>query len=172
MLNEVWFDLRLRRYRVVSALGTKNGDEMSWTDLDLVEVRAVAGESGVFARRDIAGGTVVGVFDGAAQVFDLASDGLVDWRGQDGSMSIHLRLTDGKLYAIMPQAGVEISGIDFINHSCKANCRADAGVLVVETIRAIEAGEQLTINYHDMDLIKLGRPCWCEGIDDGQRCIL
>lgn len=145
---------------------------MSWTNFDMVEVQAVGGESGVFAGVDIPDGTVVGVFDGRADVFDVTGNGEVDWRGQDGSMSIHLKLVDGKLFAIMPWPDAPISGIDFINHSCKPNCRADAGVLVVETIRPIAKGEQLTINYHNMDLIKLGRPCWCEGIDDAERCIL
>ena len=53
--------------------------------------------------------------------------------GWDGGMSIHLKLSGGRLYTIMPIAGAEVSGIDFINHSCRPNCRADAGGLVVET---------------------------------------
>jgi hypothetical protein len=72
----------------------------------------------------------------------------------------------------MPIPGAEPSGIDFINHSCRPNCRADAGVLVVETTKPIGKGEQLTLNYHHMDLIKLGLPCWCEDMPNGERCIL
>lgn len=145
---------------------------MSWTDHDLVQVSSVAGESGVFARRDIAAGTVVGVFDGVADVFDVDEDGVVDWRGQDGAMSIHLKLQAGKLFAIMPQRAVPISGIDYINHSCRPNCDLSAGVMVVQTNQPVRAGEQLTVNYHHMDLLKMGRPCWCDGVDDAQRCIL
>jgi hypothetical protein len=148
------------------------GFAVSWTNFDLVETQAVGNESGVFACRDIAGNTVVGVFDGAADVFSVDEAGQVDWRGQDGRMSIHLALTEGKLYAIMPHPGIAVSGIDFINHSCKPNCRADAGVLVVETLRPIVRGEQLTINYHHMDLVKLGHPCWCADVPDHEKCIL
>lgn len=145
---------------------------MSWTDLTAVEILDVADQHGVFALRDIPGNHVVGVFDGIAQVFTVDPDGKVDWRGQDGTMSIHLKLVDGRLYAIMPFPGTPPDGIDFINHSCKPNCRCDAGVLVVETIRPIARGEQLTLNYHDMDLIKLGVPCWCEDVAEDERCIL
>jgi hypothetical protein len=145
---------------------------VSWTDLRLVEVRKHKGELGIFAKVDLDAGVIIGVFDGTACVFEVDEQGVVDWRGQDGGMSIHLKLTEGKLFTIMPTPGMPPSGVDFINHSCKANCRADPGVLVVETIMPVKAGEQLTLNYHDMDLIKLGRPCWCTGVREEDRCIL
>ncbi len=127
---------------------------------------------GVFAREDIAEGAVVGVFDGLAEVFTVGEDGQVDWRGRDGGLSIHLKLSDRKLYAIMPMPGVDISGVDFINHSCKSNCQANAGTLVVETTRPVAKDEQLTLNYHHMDLIKMGRQCWCDDVPAKERCIL
>ncbi|MEI6559412.1 MAG: SET domain-containing protein [Rhodospirillaceae bacterium] len=145
---------------------------MSWTNFDLVDVFSVSGEFGVFARQDIPENSVVGVFDGVVEVFSVDESGQVDWQGHDGRMSIHLKLSGRKLYTIMPIPGRAICGIDYINHSCVPNCRADAGVLVVETIRVIPRGEQLTLNYHDMDLIKLGQPCWCKDIPEDKRCIL
>jgi uncharacterized protein len=145
---------------------------VSWTNFDLVEVRKVGDECGVFARQGIPPGTVVGVFDGVAEVFSIDERGAVDWRGHDGGWSIHLKLHDRKLYTIMPNPNQNVNGIDFINHSCRPNCRADAGVLVVETTRFISKNEQLTLNYHQMDLIKLGRTCWCKDVAEEQRCIL
>jgi len=145
---------------------------VSWTDFDLAEVLSIGDERGVFARRDILENSVVGIFDGAVEVFSVDETGTVDWRDRDGGMSIHLKLSAGRLYTIMPIPGARVGGIDFINHSCKPNCRADAGVLVVETTRFVAKGEQLTINYHAMDLIKLGRPCWCANVPDDERCIL
>lgn len=145
---------------------------MSWTNEDLVEVLAVSGESGLFARTDMAEGAVVGVFDGRADVFEVDGRGEVDWRGQDGGMSIHLKLAEGRLYAIMPAPGVPIRGIDFINHSCRPNCRLGPGGLVVETARPVRRGEQLTIDYRAMDLVSLGKPCWCEGVDERERCVI
>ena len=148
------------------------GQDVSWTDFERVEVRDVGGEYGVFAREDIPPQTIVGVFDGVAEVFSIDERGEVDWRGYDGGWSIHLKLHDRKLYTIMPNPRQEITGIDFINHSCQPNCRADAGVLVVETTQFIAKNEQLTLNYNAMDLIKLGRPCWCKNVSEKQRCIL
>ncbi|MBF0561153.1 MAG: SET domain-containing protein [Alphaproteobacteria bacterium] len=145
---------------------------MSWSNFNLIEVLNISGEAGVFARKSIPEGAVVGVFDGVAEIFTVDGQGQVDWRGHDGGMSIHLKLSDGILYAIMPNLGVGTSGIDYINHSCKPNCRADAGLLVVETIKNINKGEQLTLNYHDMDIIKLGRKCWCEDVPENERCVL
>jgi len=151
---------------------SERGRDVSWSDFDAIEVRKIAGEFGVFACRDIARSSVVGVFDGVVEVFEMDGRGQVDWRGMDGGMSIHLSLSGDRLFTLMPIPGIAVQGIDFINHSCTPNCRADAGSLVVETTCDVAAGEQLTINYHAMDLIKLGRPCWCEGIDDDKRCIL
>jgi hypothetical protein len=145
---------------------------VSWTSFDLTETRSVGDERGIFARCDILERIVVGVFDGVVEVFQVGPDGQVDWRGFDGGMSIHLKLSGNRLYAIMPVPGAPVGGIDFINHSCRPNCRVDAGGLVVETSRFIAKDEQLTINYHEMDLIKLGRVCWCEHVPAGERCIL
>ena len=145
---------------------------MSWTNFDLTENLKVGDELGVFARCDIMEKIVVGVFDGVVEVFTVDTEGQVDWRGFDGGMSIHLKLSGNRLYAIMPIAGVPLTGIDFINHSCRPNCRVGSGGLVVETVRFIPRGEQLTINYHEMDLIKLGRVCWCVDVPESERCIL
>lgn len=145
---------------------------MSWTDLELAEVRAIGDQRGVFARTDIPEGVVVGVFDGIVEMFSVDENDHVDWRGQDGGMSIHLRLAGGKLFALMPIPGVEIYGIDYINHSCNPNCESAPGLLVVVTTRLVRKGEQLTVDYHAMDCIKLGRPCWCEHVPAEQRCIL
>ncbi len=145
---------------------------VSWTDHKSVEVLSINGEMGIFARRNIDERVVIGIFDGVAEVFTVDEKGQVDWRGQDGGMSIHLKLCDGLLYTIMPIPSIAIEGIDFINHSCKSNCRSDPGTLVVETTRPVAKGEQLTLNYHDMDLVKLGRPCWCANVPPDRRCIL
>ena len=145
---------------------------MSWTNVDCVEVLAHSNQRGVFVRCDLDAGQIIGVFDGVADVFAMDADGHIDWRGQDGAWSIHLKISEGKLFAIMPIASEQIAGIDFINHSCRANCRCEAGGLVVQTLRPIPRGEQLTLNYHDMDLTKLGRPCWCDHVSDAERCVL
>lgn len=145
---------------------------MSWTNTDLVDVRTVFGERGLFARTAIAPGVIIGVFDGVADVFTIGPDDTVDWRGQDGAMSIHLKVLGDRLYALMPHPQGPVDGIDFINHSCRPNCRTVAGMMVVETLRPIVAGEHLTLNYHAMDLIKLGRPCWCADVAEAERCIL
>jgi SET domain-containing protein len=145
---------------------------VSWTNLDLVEVKKLADGQGLFSRISIRAGDMIGIFDGQVEVFTIQRDGSVDWRNHDSSMSIHLALENDRLYALMPLAGRSVDGIDFINHSCTPNCIVSTQGLVVRANRSIECGEHLTIEYRLMDLIKLGRLCWCNHVPEAQRCVL
>ena len=145
---------------------------MSWTNDDAVEVREVDGVIRVLARTDLPEGCIVGVFDGVAEVFDVDAEGRVDWREYDDEMVIHLKLADGKLYALVDPPGTVQEGINHINHSCTPTCRAEDGTLIIETVRAIAKGEELNVNYHRMDLVKRGRTCWCDGVPEAERCII
>jgi SET domain len=145
---------------------------VSWTNLNLVEVKAYANGRGLFSRVSIRKGGMIGIFDGQVEVFTVSRDGSIDWKNHDPSMSIHLALEDDLLYALMPIEGSSAGGIDFINHSCIPNCTLSEGVLVVRANQNIECGQHLTIDYRPMDLIKLGKPCWCSHPPDTQRCIL
>jgi SET domain len=115
---------------------------------------------------------MIGIFDGRVEVFTVRPDGSVDWGRHDPSMSIHLALENERLYALMPIEGYSVDGIDFINHSCTPNCTVSTQGLVVRTNRDIECGEHLTIDYRPMDIVKLGRLCWCRHIPNERRCIL
>lgn len=136
---------------------------MSYTNLDLVEVREVApGQQGVFACQAIPAGTVLGVFDGEAGVVELSQlETLSEYWWEQ---SVHLRIADDKLFYLLPSQAV---GIDFLNHSCRPNTRID-GQLVVSSLEAIAVGSQLTADYRTFDLVRKGVPCWC----DQPRCVI
>jgi hypothetical protein len=145
---------------------------VSWTNMELVEVRRVADGQGLFSRMPIPSGGMIGIFDGQVEIFTIQHDGSVDWRDRDPSMSIHLIIENYQLYALMPLEGHPVGGIDFINHSCTPNCIVSTRGLVVRASRDIKYGEHLAIDYRSMDLIKLGRLCWCSHVPDTQRCVL
>jgi hypothetical protein len=115
---------------------------------------------------------MIGIFDGQVELFTISHEGSVDWREHDPSMSIHLALENDQLYALMPLRGQPVDGIDFINHSCIPNCIISNQGLVVRANQNINCGEHLTIDYRPMDLIKLGKLCWCDHVPDAQRCLL
>jgi len=145
---------------------------VSWTNLSLAEVRNFADGRGLFSRTCIRKGGMIGIFDGQVEVFNVRPDGSVEWGEHDPSMSIHLALENELLYALMPLEGCPVEGIDFINHSCAPNCTVLRRGLVVRAKLDIECGEHLTIDYRPMDLVKLGRLCWCNHIPDARRCVI
>ncbi|MGB8274460.1 MAG: SET domain-containing protein [Alphaproteobacteria bacterium] len=134
---------------------------MSWTNLDLVEVRALQdGGRGVFSRKKIAKDSVIAVFDGRAVRLRILPDGKVDYGREDPHMLIHLAAEGDTFYALAPIAPDDVRGVDFMNHSCQANCYIER-TLVVRAKTDIPAGVELTWDYRDSDLIPQGIPCWC-----------
>jgi hypothetical protein len=131
---------------------------MSYTDLDLVEVRSVRPDhKAIYARSPIAEGTFLGFFDGKSILIDLdRKDELDDhwWR-----QSVHLRLEGSKLLCLLPMW--EPEGVDYLNHSCKPNARV-VEQLYVYADRAIAPGEEITADYRTFNLVPEGIRCWCE----------
>ncbi len=135
---------------------------MSWTNLDLVEVRTLAGgERGVFSRADIPKDAVVAVFDGRAVALDILPDGTVDYADENPHMLIHLAVHGDKFFALSPIAPEDIGGVDYMNHSCEPNCYIER-TLVVRARHDIPRGTELTWDYRETDIIPQGIPCWCE----------
>jgi hypothetical protein len=135
---------------------------MSWTNLELIEVRDLpGGEHGVFSRVDIPKDSVLAIFDGRAVALDIRPDGTVDYGDENPHMLIHLAVQDGKFYALSPIAPEDIGGVDFMNHSCEPNCYIER-TLVVKAKRDIPRGTELTWDYRESDIVPQGIPCWCE----------
>lgn len=139
---------------------------MTWTNTQLTEVRTVGddGGRGLFARVPIAKGTVLAVFDGRAVVFESGADGKIDFRDEDPRLLLHLGVVDGRFYAIAPISYDGVAGADFMNHSCRPNCRVER-LLMVLADADIAAGEELTWDYRTWDVVTLGERCWCEPAD-------
>ena len=135
---------------------------MTWTNLDLVEVRNLGdGQHGIFSRADIPKDAVIAVFDGRAAALDILPDGTVDYGDENPHMLIHLAIHDGKFFVLCPIAPDDIQGGDYMNHSCEANCYIER-TLVVRAKKRIPRGRELTWDYRETDLIPQGIPCWCE----------
>jgi hypothetical protein len=122
-----------------------------------MEVRPIGPDhKAIYATRRIAKDSLIGFFDGKSVLVDLADKSALDdywWR-----QSVHLRLEGSKLLCLLPMW--EPEGVDYLNHSCKANARVE-NQLYVYADRDIEPGEEITADYRTFNLVPEGKKCWC-----------
>jgi uncharacterized protein len=134
---------------------------MSWTNFALAEVREIGdGHRALYAKSKIPKDVVIAVFDGRAVVLDLRPDGKIDYGKEDPNLLVHLAVSNGKFYGIAPIRYDEVTGADFMNHSCKPNCYIER-MLVIRAAEDIPPGAELTWDYRVSDLVPQGQPCWC-----------
>jgi hypothetical protein len=133
---------------------------MSHTNFDLVEVRSLSADhKSIFARQVIEDGSLLGFFDGAAQVAEISD--LIAQKGTDSffwRQSVHLRIVGTQLLYLLPVG--EPDGVDYLNHNCRANARVE-DQLYVYAARRIEPGEEITADYRTFNLVSEDIPCWC-----------
>lgn len=133
---------------------------MSFTIRDLVEVRLLSNDHrGLFARRDIPRGQLIGCFDGRATLFPVDRAGHIDSGAFAFRDLLQLERVEAGVLALAPVDGFD--GIDFANHSCKPNASLKRGVVMVAG-RCIRAGEEITLDYRKMDVVPEGIECWCD----------
>jgi len=130
---------------------------VSYSNFDFMEVRPIGPDhKAIYATRRIAKDSLIGFFDGRSVLVDLADKSALDdywWR-----QSVHLRLEGSKLLCLLPMW--EPEGVDYLNHSCKANARVE-NQLYVYADRDIEPGEEITADYRTFNLVPEGKKCWC-----------
>lgn len=130
---------------------------MSYTNKEFVEVHAISDDhKEIHAKAPVPKDTLLGFFDGKALLIDLDHKDELDdfwWR-----QSVHLKLIGSKLLCFLPTETPD--GIDFLNHSCRANTRVEDQIYVFAN-RDIEAGEVLTADYRTFNLVPEGIRCWC-----------
>jgi hypothetical protein len=130
---------------------------VSYSNFDFMEVRPIGPDhKAIYATRRIAKDSLIGFFDGKSVLVDLADKSALDdywWR-----QSVHLRLEGSKLLCLLPMW--EPEGVDYLNHSCKANARVE-NQLYVYADRDIEPGEEITADYRTFNLVPEGKKCWC-----------
>lgn len=133
---------------------------MSYTNTDIVEVREANGQKGLFARQDIAENTLLGCFDGNAHLVNLEVDaGKGSCTELFWQQSIHLDRIGSSILCLIP-AG-ELSGVDFLNHSCRGNANV-VDKLRVYSKRHIQRDEEITADYRSFDIVPRGIQCWCD----------
>jgi len=140
---------------------------MSYTNWDLVEVNVASeGQKGLFARRPLPSGTILGAYDGKAELVPVRDARLdlsaTPWEHAD---LIQLARVGDHALVLAPVGGFD--GIDCANHSCRPNSEVHHGV-VLRTTRDVAAGEEITWDYRSSDVIPEGIPCWC----DPPRCVI
>ncbi|MBB3656486.1 SET domain-containing protein [Rhizobium sp. BK650] len=129
---------------------------MTYTNWNLVEeIDLSAGEKGIVAKSIIAEGTLLGVYDGEIQVFDVENNQLINNR--EHKYIVQVALIESKLLGLVTETR---SGVDYIIHSCTPNV-VPVDRIVLKAARRIEKGETLTMDYTKWDFIPEGIRCWC-----------
>jgi len=130
---------------------------MTYTNWPYVsEVELAGGSMGIEAKRSIPKETIIGIYDGEIKKFPIV-DGRLE-KASDHKGIVQVALVDDTLFGVVTK---DLSGIDFINHSCKPNIYAKDRVILRAT-RHIEQGEPLLIDYRAWDFVAEGISCWCE----------
>jgi len=114
---------------------------------------------GLFAGEDISKGDIIGFFDGKIQRYRM-EDGVAQIPANTDVQAIDIAVDQGWLYVLEP-FDEQLSGVDYINHACSPNCRVDGFLMVVADVD-ICIGEELTINYSCLTLVKEGKKCLCQ----------
>lgn len=130
---------------------------MTYTNWKYVQEIEIDGdEKGIRAIAPIPRDTIIGIYDGDIIEYDI-EDGLMKDR-QEHKYIVQIACTGAKLYGLVSS---RLSGIDFINHSCRPNIvPRDRTVLVAA--RPIREGEILTLDYTQWDFVPEGISCWCK----------
>jgi hypothetical protein len=136
---------------------------MSYTNWSYVEEYADSGSGrGIKAKNSIPAGTIIGIYDGKLESYELAENKMVE--PELHKHIVQIMIHDNKLFGLRPQ---NVAGIDFINHSCNANVVPQDRIVLVAA-NDIPAGQNLTLDYTKWDLVSEGIACWCQP----SRCIL
>jgi SET domain-containing protein len=130
---------------------------MTYTNWSLVAEKALPnGSRGAVAKRDIAAGQLLGIFQGELERIAIRDNRLTEPEKHINLVQI---ARDGDY--IFGFIRSERTGVGLINHSCKPNVRIENQIVVVAD-RDIAAGEALTADYRNWDLVLEGIPCWCD----------
>ena len=131
----------------------------TWTH-PAVEVYQLADDQrGIRAAEPIPADTVIGFYGGMPVRYPRGPDGRI--ADPDAAKhAVQVFMDDNFVYALTSPPGVPLSGVCFINHSCKPNVRI-VNQLVMVTMRAIAEGEELKADYRSWDLVGYGELCSC-----------
>ncbi len=133
---------------------------MGWTIPDLVSViENDHNSNSLVAAKKIPANTLIGIYEGKVISVPIKADGKFDLAGTGFQHKDLVQLVKIK-NTVLCLADSDFSGIDFINHSCHANCRVENKTMIYSS-QAISKNEDLTIDYRKMDFVPEGIECWC-----------
>jgi len=139
---------------------TPKTQAVNYTNFELVEVRSLAdGHSGLFARKPIGKNTLIGCFAGRCVVLEIDP---AKNRYKSGEFEhrqvLQLYRHGNTMVGIVAIGG--FNGVDFINHSCRANVDVIHQLVVISN-RDILPDEEIMIDYRKWDSMPEGIRCWC-----------
>ena len=130
---------------------------------DYYQVKKVSKKGrGVFARKDIPAGMVIGDYIGMI----VKDEKLEALEKKYGNSCYAMDYDDDRGLSVFP-LDIKAVGIHLINHSCNPNCDAYYyyGHTLYFALRRIIAGEELTVDYGfdagDVNESRLIYPCFC-----------
>ena len=133
---------------------------VNYWNSSIVEVRQRATDQfGVFARATIPAGTLIGCYAGRIVILEIdpGTERYVN-TSLEHRQVLQLRRFGNHMLGLVAIGGFR--GVDYINHSCRANTKVYDRVIVLSS-RNIEPDEELTLDYREWDFIPEGIRCWC-----------
>jgi SET domain-containing protein len=117
---------------------TSNNKNLSWMSSNIIVKETQGGEHGVFAKKAIQKDTLLMIFGGHIMT-----------RNQEKELPEKIRdagIQIDKDFVIGANCEDEITGTDFVNHSCNPNAYI-RGQVSLYTLKDIESGEEITFDY-------------------------
>ncbi|NCN52512.1 SET domain-containing protein [Candidatus Parcubacteria bacterium] len=119
--------------------------KISWTHEALISNKSHINKNGVFAKRAIKKGVRVAVFGGyVVSINDLSKIQKSNKSAYQTILDIGYQVDDDLIFS--PVAKTQFSVIEYLNHSCEANC-GFVGEINLVTLRNIAKGEEITMDY-------------------------
>jgi hypothetical protein len=129
---------------------------MSYTNSEMIEVRAIRLDHGAISACKLIGQTRSGYFGGKVIAVDLDHKDELDnyqWR-----QSLCLKPEGSILYCLLPLW--EPEGVDYLNHSFVPNARGEQQPYIYAD-RDIEADQEITADHRTFNLVSQGICCLC-----------
>ena len=144
----------------------------SWIDKEFIDVRLNEhGQMGSFARKFIPANTLLDISHGAnLYAIPVTAAGRLDLDEFGLEFSDVFQLCRfGEFVICMGDRNKEdLTGIDFVNHSCRPNCAIKAAMQLWSLVD-IEQDSELFCDYRETDFVAEGIECWC---NTDEKCVI
>lgn len=118
---------------------------ISWTTKKIEHKNSLISGTGVFAKRKINRGEIVAVFGGyCIDIDELKKLETENPSAHDVILEIGYQIEDNIIFS--PTSKPQFSIIEYLNHSCDANCGFDGPINLI-ALHDIDKGEEISMDY-------------------------